>query len=168
MRDEAGSFSPPRRRRQSRRQSLRQSRPRPEIIELGSGTGFLAVLLAQLGADMLATDLDSEHEMRDEPGDLGAVGGDDAVRQAPLGRLKGNAALNETEGRGTLTVRALDWFDALSVQGEKERVGVDLWSGLRVGDDSAGGTGAGKSAEVGDGRLAELPCRTVIAADVVS
>jgi predicted RNA methylase len=51
----------------------------PPIIELGAGTGFLSILLAQLGADVMATDLDGD--------------GDDG-RQTPLGRLAGNIALS--------------------------------------------------------------------------
>lgn len=52
----------------------------PAIIELGAGTGFLSILLSQLGADVIATDLDGY--------------GDDG-RQTPLSRLVVNIALSE-------------------------------------------------------------------------
>ena len=47
-------------------------------IELGAGTGFLSILLAQIGQDVIATDLEN--------------GG--AERQAPLDRLRQNVALS--------------------------------------------------------------------------
>ncbi len=53
----------------------------PPVIELGAGTGFLSILLAQLGADVIATDLG---------------GGDfDTHRHTPLARLKGNVELSQ-------------------------------------------------------------------------
>lgn len=51
-------------------------------IELGAGTGFLAAVLAQLGADVIATDLGDEGD--DEEGQ----------RRTPLGRLTANLALS--------------------------------------------------------------------------
>ena len=52
----------------------------PLIVELGAGTGFLSILLSQLGADVISTDLDD------------ADGGD---KQAPLDRLRGNVQLSQ-------------------------------------------------------------------------
>ena len=51
----------------------------PSIFELGAGTGFLSILLAQMGADVIATDLEAEEG-----------------RDSPLERLKGNVALSTT------------------------------------------------------------------------
>lgn len=53
----------------------------PPCIELGAGTGFLSILLAQLGADVIATDLD---------------GPSDGVRQMPLERLRRNVKISRS------------------------------------------------------------------------
>jgi hypothetical protein len=53
-----------------------------EIIELGAGTGFLSILLAQLGSDVISTDLG---EPDDSQGD----------EQTPFKRLMVNARLSE-------------------------------------------------------------------------
>jgi protein-L-isoaspartate O-methyltransferase len=50
-------------------------------IELGAGTGFLAAVLAQLGADVIATDMGDEGTTRRQ-------------RRTPLGRLTANLALS--------------------------------------------------------------------------
>jgi 2-polyprenyl-3-methyl-5-hydroxy-6-metoxy-1,4-benzoquinol methylase len=55
----------------------------PSILELGAGTGFLSILLAQLGADVVASDLGSEDEI--EEGD----------RRTPLVILQENVLLSE-------------------------------------------------------------------------
>lgn len=62
------------------------------FVELGAGTGFLAVLLAQLGGEVVATDLDVENEDTTEL-EVGALGG--VSRQAPLERLRSNVALSQ-------------------------------------------------------------------------
>jgi 2-polyprenyl-3-methyl-5-hydroxy-6-metoxy-1,4-benzoquinol methylase len=54
-------------------------------LELGAGTGFLSILLAQLGADVVASDLgdsDFDEEMEGE-------------RRTPLARLQANVELSE-------------------------------------------------------------------------
>lgn len=56
----------------------------PRVLELGAGTGFLSILLTQLGYDVIATDL----------GDEGPECPHDAPRQTPLGRLRANLALS--------------------------------------------------------------------------
>lgn len=63
------------------------------FVELGAGTGFLAVLLAQLGGEVVATDLDLEDEDTTDV-EIGASGG--VSRQAPLERLRSNVALSES------------------------------------------------------------------------
>ena len=55
-------------------------------MELGAGTGFLSILLAQLGADVVASDLgdsDFDEEMAGE-------------RRTPLARLQANVELSES------------------------------------------------------------------------
>ena len=91
----------------------------PQIIELGAGTGFLSILLSQLGADVIATDLDD------------ADGGD---KQAPLDRLRGNIELSKWSSRrryrtnGTddsplpVVVEALDWADASRANDERPAI----------------------------------------------
>ncbi|BEJ11076.1 hypothetical protein CspHIS471_0104980 [Cutaneotrichosporon sp. HIS471] len=71
----------------------------PPVLELGAGTGFLSILLAQLGADVITTDLGDEN-------------GDDEGQafRTPLGRLKANISLNQLERPPR--VRSLDWSDA--------------------------------------------------------
>ncbi|CAK9786355.1 hypothetical protein CC85DRAFT_284964 [Cutaneotrichosporon oleaginosum] len=71
----------------------------PPVVELGAGTGFLSILLAQLGADVITTDLGDEY-------------GDDEGQafRTPLGRLKANISLNELHKPPK--VRSLDWADA--------------------------------------------------------
>lgn len=86
----------------------------PPCVELGSGTGFLSILLAQLGADIIATDLDDG----------------EGERQTPLGRLQVNAGLSASTvelersradvqlfmldpSATSMRIEALDWADAL-------------------------------------------------------
>lgn len=81
----------------------------PSIVELGAGSGFLSILLSQLGADIIATDLGDENV----GSELQCIwdssrlsnGVDDAKgttfkktfeRQTPLGRLKGNIELSRS------------------------------------------------------------------------
>lgn len=111
----------------------------PPCIELGAGTGFLSILLAQLGSDVIATDLDG-------PGD--------GRRQAPLQRLMHNVQLSEdrndssqfqlidADAPGPCRVEALDWSDASLPPHERP----PIWKELK------------------ENNLA----RTVLAADVVS
>lgn len=54
------------------------------ILELGAGTGFLSILLAQLGADVVATDLGDSDEEVDMEGE----------RRTPLARLQANVELS--------------------------------------------------------------------------
>lgn len=61
---------------------LRGLIPVGKAIELGAGTGFLSILWAQMGGDVIATDLD---------------GGD----MAPLSRMKANIELSKFDGRGS-------------------------------------------------------------------
>ncbi|KAK1924147.1 hypothetical protein DB88DRAFT_489232 [Papiliotrema laurentii] len=84
----------------------------PPCVELGAGTGFLSILLAQLGADVIATDLDGPSE---------------GARQAPLDRLRGNARLNDSAK--SLQIEALDWTDALLPFGDRP----PIWQGLTSG-----------------------------------
>jgi len=87
----------------------------PPILELGAGTGFLSILLAQLGADVVASDLgdsDFDEEMEGE-------------RRTPLARLQANvelskspalqlalADLNPDSLERLPRVVSLDWMDA--------------------------------------------------------
>lgn len=91
----------------------------PQIIELGAGTGFLSILLSQLGADVIATDLDD------------ADGGD---KQAPLDRLRGNVELSRSWNLASdvanglddsplpVNVEALDWADAALPDAERPAI----------------------------------------------
>ncbi|WOO85566.1 Protein-lysine N-methyltransferase EFM3 [Vanrija pseudolonga] len=74
--------------------------PVPAAIELGAGTGFLAAVLAQLGADVIATDLGDEEGEEEGEGQ----------RRTPLGRLTANLALNNLPSPARAA--ALDWADA--------------------------------------------------------
>lgn len=56
----------------------------PPVLELGAGTGFLSILLSQLGADVITTDLGDE-----------SGGDEDGQWRTPLGRLKANISLSE-------------------------------------------------------------------------
>ncbi|WVW83866.1 hypothetical protein I302_105888 [Kwoniella bestiolae CBS 10118] len=84
-------------------------------VELGAGTGFLSILLAQLGVDVISTDLGIESESNSE------VDGEDEVEfgqdqdgktRTPLGRLRYNVQLNDDQSHSRTAVRALDWTDA--------------------------------------------------------
>jgi protein-L-isoaspartate O-methyltransferase len=55
----------------------------PPILELGAGTGFLSILLSQLGADVITTDL----------GDL--CHPEEETKRTPLARLQANIATSE-------------------------------------------------------------------------
>jgi 2-polyprenyl-3-methyl-5-hydroxy-6-metoxy-1,4-benzoquinol methylase len=56
------------------------------ILELGAGTGFLSILLGQLGADVVASDL----------GDAVMGDDEDQERRTPLARLKSNVELSKS------------------------------------------------------------------------
>lgn len=57
----------------------------PPVLELGAGTGFLSLLLAQLGSDVITTDLGDEADDAEEGG----------TWRTPLGRLSANISLSE-------------------------------------------------------------------------
>ncbi|WVR07002.1 hypothetical protein IAU60_004041 [Kwoniella sp. DSM 27419] len=83
------------------------------VVELGAGTGFLSVLMAQLGVDVVATDLGIETEQgsAEKPDAAPGFGTDgDGETRTPLGRLLLNVGLNHCPA--PLAVRALDWTDA--------------------------------------------------------
>lgn len=94
----------------------------PPCIELGAGTGFLSILLSQLGSNVITTDLD---------------GAGDGTRQAPLDRLRGNVLLSQyhhaflyltpDEDVAALQVEALDWMDSLKAEADRP----DVWRRLR-------------------------------------
>lgn len=86
----------------------------PPILELGAGTGFLSILLAQLGADVVASDL----------GDANVEEDMESERRTPLARLQGNVHLSmfpypdhtldsrpDSMDRPPQVV-SLDWMDA--------------------------------------------------------
>ncbi|GMK54336.1 hypothetical protein CspeluHIS016_0109220 [Cutaneotrichosporon spelunceum] len=81
----------------------------PPVLELGAGTGFLSILLAQLGADVITTDLG------DEDRDV-----ESQAFRTPLGRLKGNISLNRLEHPPR--VLSLDWTDASAPSDERSPV----------------------------------------------
>lgn len=56
----------------------------PPILELGAGTGFLSILLGQLGANVVATDLGDRQESEME-----------TTRRTPLARLQGNVNFSQ-------------------------------------------------------------------------
>ena len=58
----------------------------PPILELGAGTGFLSILLAQLGADVVASDLGDSDLDEDMEGE----------RRTPLARLQANVELSKS------------------------------------------------------------------------
>jgi hypothetical protein len=58
----------------------------PPILELGAGTGFLSILLAQLGADVVASDLGDSDEDEEMEGE----------RRTPLARLQANVELSKS------------------------------------------------------------------------
>ncbi|ORY32507.1 hypothetical protein BCR39DRAFT_504245 [Naematelia encephala] len=70
----------------------------PTIIELGAGTGFLSILLAQLGARVIATDLGDTEDF------------DHGIKRTPLARLRSNVELNQLQRPPH--VIPLDWMDA--------------------------------------------------------
>ncbi|CAD6585596.1 MAG: hypothetical protein TREMPRED_004185 [Tremellales sp. Tagirdzhanova-0007] len=69
----------------------------PPVVELGAGTGFLSILLSQLGADVISSDLDADPDEND--------------RLKPLARLSSNLELNELENPPRVV--PLDWTDVL-------------------------------------------------------
>lgn len=56
------------------------------VLELGAGTGFLSILLAKLGADVVTTDLGAEEEDQDV---------ETTTRRTPLARLRQNVNLGQ-------------------------------------------------------------------------
>ncbi|WVQ82366.1 hypothetical protein IAT38_004494 [Cryptococcus sp. DSM 104549] len=101
----------------------RSSRP---VVELGAGTGFVSVLLAQLGVDVVATDLGDgdDHEEEDEGEGEEEAGGMDGIVRTPLGRLQYNIALNDCIVKPT--VRHLDWFDARKTPSDRPAIWAQL------------------------------------------
>nr|XP_019010914.1 uncharacterized protein I206_04219 [Kwoniella pini CBS 10737]OCF49695.1 hypothetical protein I206_04219 [Kwoniella pini CBS 10737] len=73
------------------------------IIELGAGTGFLSILLAQLNFDVVSTDLGKDQEEDQFGFDKTYQEGES---QTPLARLKYNVSLSD------ISVKSLDWTDA--------------------------------------------------------
>ncbi|KAL7421805.1 hypothetical protein Q5752_003576 [Cryptotrichosporon argae] len=108
----------------------------PNIVELGAGTGFLSILLAQQGADVVASDLGDDgagHDADDVSDDSGD--GADADRpvcaddracagtwRTPLGRLRANVRRNGVD----VVVRELDWGDALRPPADRPAVWAQL------------------------------------------
>lgn len=86
----------------------------PQVIELGAGTGFLSILLAQLGAAVIATDID-----------LPLEGG--AAQLSPLSRLRHNVKLNNCVGG--IRPLHLDWTDSL----RGVEVGSKVFEGCQEG-----------------------------------
>lgn len=91
------------------------------VLELGAGTGFLSIFLAQQGASVVTTDL-GDDPSEEEPG------GD---RRTPLASLAHNIALSTCTRMIALTidelalpptVQPMDWFESL--QSEEERSGT--------------------------------------------
>ncbi|WVN88279.1 uncharacterized protein L203_103482 [Cryptococcus depauperatus CBS 7841] len=72
------------------------------FIELGAGSGFVSILLSQLGYSVLATDLGGNSE------------GDEGELRRPLERLRSNIDLNEYANTKP-TSQHLDWNDAFKV-----------------------------------------------------
>lgn len=56
----------------------------PPVLELGAGTGFLSILLAKLGGDVVSTDLGGQ-----ETEDM------ETTRRTPLARLQQNVNLSQ-------------------------------------------------------------------------
>lgn len=63
--------------------------PNRGFVELGAGTGFLSILLAQMGFKVVATDLGSPTNR------MGEQSEDRAPVATPLGRLQSNIELSE-------------------------------------------------------------------------
>ncbi|WVQ67717.1 uncharacterized protein L199_005921 [Kwoniella botswanensis] len=95
------------------------------ILELGAGTGFLSILFAQLGADVISTDLgiESDAKSADEI-DIEQHHEENGESRTPLGRLKCNVDLNSISER--VSVKALDWTDASLLPEERP----SIWSKL--------------------------------------
>nr|XP_031863217.1 uncharacterized protein CI109_001089 [Kwoniella shandongensis]KAA5530289.1 hypothetical protein CI109_001089 [Kwoniella shandongensis] len=93
------------------------------VVELGAGTGFVSLLLGQLGVNVIGTDLgdDEEGHEEDEQG---------AGFRTPLGRLRSNIALNECAI--TPSVRALDWTDAKRPRADRPGTWTQLESERRT------------------------------------
>ncbi|OCF60565.1 hypothetical protein L486_00200 [Kwoniella mangroviensis CBS 10435] len=93
------------------------------ILELGAGTGFLSILLAQLGADVISTDLgiESDAQSINEIG-TGQRHEEDGESRTPLGRLKYNVQLSVDQ----VSVKALDWADGSLLPEERP----NIWSKL--------------------------------------
>ena len=132
-------------------------------MELGAGTGFLSILLAQLGAQVIATDLgdDFHTALAGDPDEEAGEGdnkfrcGGEFCRQTPLTRTKYNIRLNGLEGK--VRVEALDWMDC--TRSEKERPGI--WQELHEDRRTASSSTRGTLGSSGGGNM------TIIAADVI-
>ncbi|KAK4689063.1 hypothetical protein P7C73_g1024, partial [Tremellales sp. Uapishka_1] len=74
--------------------------PSSSVVELGAGTGFLSILLSQIGFEVVATDLGSEGEGEEQ---------EEQEWRTPLQRLKGNIQLNQLDKPPRAL--ALDWND---------------------------------------------------------
>ncbi|WWD02929.1 hypothetical protein V865_000972 [Kwoniella europaea PYCC6329] len=95
------------------------------VLELGAGTGFLSILCAQLGPDVISTDLgvESDANPADEI-DIEQHHEQNGESRTPLGRLKCNVELNSIGDR--VSVKALDWTDASLLPEERP----SIWSKL--------------------------------------
>ncbi|WWC61828.1 uncharacterized protein I303_104413 [Kwoniella dejecticola CBS 10117] len=103
------------------------------VVELGAGTGFISILLAQLGMGVISTDLGQDDESdgagdhQDEedamiPHGVGAGAEIDRTdqtghsqAQTPLARLQYNVSLNTAHAMNSsskIMVKSLDWTDA--------------------------------------------------------
>ncbi|ADV20239.1 hypothetical protein I305_01120 [Cryptococcus gattii E566] len=78
--------------------------PNRGFIELGAGTGFLSILLAQMGFKVVATDLGSPANQ------MGEQSEDGAPVTTPLGRLQSNIELNQYDVKPQSL--HLNWYDA--------------------------------------------------------
>ena len=124
----------------------------PDMVELGAGTGFLSILLAQLGARVTATDLGdasivptsspspssshTDHHVASQAGEDAEIDDPEETsfrcegeycRQTPLAWLKYNVRLNSLDG--PVRVEPLDWMDSIREEGERPVI----WDALRRG-----------------------------------
>ncbi|EAL23561.1 hypothetical protein CNBA2080 [Cryptococcus deneoformans B-3501A] len=74
------------------------------FIELGAGTGFVSILLAQMGFKVVATDLESPANQTGEQSE----NGNSVI--TPLGRLQSNIELNQYDVKPESL--HLNWYDA--------------------------------------------------------
>ncbi|OXB39965.1 hypothetical protein J007_00234 [Cryptococcus neoformans] len=78
--------------------------PNRGFIELGAGTGFVSILLAQMGFEVVATDLGSPANQ------IGEQSEDGTSVITPLGRLQSNIKLNQYDVKPQSL--HLNWYDA--------------------------------------------------------